>query len=294
MRLRRLILVIVGAPALFSMLPEAHSQDASTVDETGWWSRRPGATEIPDGGFEVAWTLDEQSVAAVRITAGAEAGEDPTFLVLSESGGFGHDTSGLRVCPITGAWQPANPGAYADRPAADCQQAIVAGRDSASARWTIDITSQVSAARGGTLSYLLAPVPTPVDSNVPINAPFQLVFSGAQVLVLQEAAPTTTTTQLDSGFTDPGFVDPGVGGGVPLPDVQTNTTLPELPTSTTAAVDDPEELAAPGPAEAGGSEDDRPWERLVVLVPLSAAAGYGSVFGRRWLREHGPAEEAPA
>jgi hypothetical protein len=296
-RLHRALLVVVGGLALFAVLPEAHSQDASTVDQTGWWSRRPGAAEIADGGFEVAWTLDEQSVAAVRISVGAEAGEDPTFLVLSESGGFGQDTSGIQVCPITGAWRPANPGAYEDRPTGSCEQAISAGRDSASARWTIDITSAVSAAQGGTLSYLLVPTPTPVDSNVPLNAPFQLVFSGAQVLVQQDAAPTTTTTFFDDsgGFTDPGFADPGVGGGVPLPDVQTNTTIPELPTSTTAVVDDPGELAAPGPAEAAGSDDDPPWGRLILLVPLSAAAGYGATYARRWLRERGlSAGGAPA
>ena len=37
---------------------------------------------------------------------------------------------------------------------------------------------------------------------------------------------------------------------------------------------------------------DQPWERLLILVPLSALIGAGTVYGKRVLQQRGVLEEA--
>jgi hypothetical protein len=82
---------------------------------------------------------------------------------------------------------------------------------------------------------------------------------------------------------------PGSSFGVPptgsleLPPIDTTpTTAAPVATTTTAPSDD--FALAPVKQDKG---PPRPWIRLVVLVPLCAAIGVGSVYGRRLLANRG-------
>jgi hypothetical protein len=290
----------------------AGSQELAAITQVGWWSQRPGATAQPDGGFEVAVGVggQEQSAAALRLEAGGELAS--AFISLDEATAVGIQAAGLRACTTTGAWGEANPGDYEDRPPADCDDAVDLTRDDAGGVWTGDVTSLLDPS--GTTLILLEPVGREVVAGLPVVPGFQIQFSGAQVLATGSSAPPvddlgtappapTFDPPAGGGFdapsfaapslTEPGFAGPDLGtadldlGGpeTAAPAPATQTLGEERPSAT-------DDLFAGGPIS-GIPGDPKPWWRLVLLVPLSAAVGVGAALGRRWWHERG-AGDVPA
>jgi hypothetical protein len=314
---RRLATGAVAAAALLAATTAtggpAASQELAAITQVGWWSQRPGATPQPEGGFELAVGLggQEQSAAALRLEAGGEL--TGAVISLDEATAVGAQVAGIRACTTTQAWDDANPGAYDDRPPADCGAAVELTRDEAGGFWTGDVTALLDP--DGTTLILLEPVAGEVVGGLPVVPGFQIQFSGAQVLA------TGTSPAAETGGTPtpvPAF-EPPPGGGVEAPgfdapafdgptfagpdlataELDLGAPEPAAPATTqTIGEERPsptDDLFASGPIS-GIPGDPRPWWRLVVLVPLSAAVGVGAALGRRWWHERvpSPTQDSPA
>lgn len=297
----------LGPLVLAGSVPAAADAPAAV----GWWSRQPGASAAPDGGFEVAAVGGEPaSVAALRFQV--EGSPSSATLTLAESGGTVTPATSLQVCTTGDAWQPANPGPYDDAPEADCTDAADLARDEETKEWTAEVAPLLSSG-----SLMVVPGEAPTGGS-PLDPGFRVTFSAAELTVV--AAPAVSSS--------PAFAEPSGGGGdsaaFPAPSSASPSSpafdtgggsgastfdvpaadAPEASTTvTTVAVD---EEAAEG-ADDGASEEafgapelaagagrarssDRPWGRLLVFVPLSAAVGVASVRGRKLLEQRGVVE----
>jgi hypothetical protein len=290
---------LVGVGLALWSAPVAEAITAYPALETGWWSQQPLAQPVADKGFEVSWALEqEQSMAAVRLDVPALSGQT-VYLALTESGGSAPDQGALRVCVTRDAWTAANPGAYADRPQADCSTtpSVDLGRDANAKEWVGDITSLVG--QGGPISLVVRPVGKEVTAGVPASAPFSVQVSKAETRV-----DDTGGSSGDSDTSEPPVTFDTTGGGgsygvpdVSYPDVGSGLATPDLapiggPATTVApATADPEEQIALGPVDVTSS-GGRPWGRLLVLTPISAGLGTLAAAGRRWWSERTLARRA--
>jgi hypothetical protein len=303
--MRRPFAFVAVALAALALTELAGAQDPPAA--VGWWSTDPTAQPQPEGGFQVAAALGEPaSVAALRFST--PSGVTSATLTLTESGGFVTDASSLQVCTTTDPWTPANPGPMDDAPAPQCASPIALTRDAEAATWTAEV-GPLLPSLGGDPSLMIVPGETP-GAGSPLDPGFRVSFSAATLAVV--AAPGTTTST--TAFSPPGGSGGSGGGGgfqsgPPPPSsssgggsfsgpgpVAPPTTVAD---TTTATVPEPdptsgEAFAAPdfaaGATPGGGRGGDQPWERLLFLVPLAAAAGVGSVYIRRLLTQRGVVE----
>jgi hypothetical protein len=279
----------------------AAALDGDPPSNTGWWSSEPGASAQPDGGFQVgAVGGTATSVAAIRFAT--PSGVSSAQLSLQEaSGGFVTPATSLQVCVTTAAWEPANPGAMADAPAADCAQKAPLTRDATSLVWSADVTALLPSL-GGEPSLMIVPGEAPGGGS-PLDPGFRVAFSAATLAVTaaDSSAVATPTTAFSSGggtdFSSPGgstSYDPGTAGGAisGIGAVTPPTAAPATTSSTIAQSEafSPPQLAAGASPGGGGGGSSKPWVRLLFLVPLSAAIGVGNVYLKRLLTERGVVE----
>lgn len=267
---------VVGGLLAAAVVLGAVPAGAAPPEAAGWWTRRPGAAPRGDGDIELAADLQgEASVAAVRVPAGA------LRLVLTEDGAAPEGTA-FRACPATTPWVPADGGAWDARPQADCDAGAVDAVRGASGQWTVEL---------GTLDatdLVLVPVRRDVVPGLAVG--FTAAFSTLDVVT---SAPT------GSGSSTPRPA-PAPSTGTATPVAPPPTRVPSVavpapnsplvpPAPAPAPVDaPPQETAAPGPGTSvptpmfdfQRTADDRPWGRLLVLVPLSALAGLAAAGGR--------------
>jgi hypothetical protein len=287
-----LVAVVVGTPVLAGAL------DGDPPAQTGWWSQDATASAQPDGGFQVEALAGQAiSVAAVRFST--PSGVTSATLSLQESGGFVTDDGALQVCPTHEPWEPANPGAAEDAPTPDCTTAAALSRDADAAVWTASVAPLLPAL-GGDASLMIVPVGTGDES--PLDA-YQVTFSAAALAVT--AAPGTTASPSTTAYVAPapsgGGTTPSGGSpsfAAPGPTAATTPTTLAPATPLTSPADNtqtatdafqPPSLSAG--ATPGGGGADQPWERLLVLVPLSAIIGVAIVYARRQLEQRGVLEE---
>lgn len=304
MSTRRTLTGASMALASLGLLGGTAAADGDPPAAVGWWTRAPGASAAPDGGFEVAALGSEPaSVAALRF----DVSGTPTAatLTLVESGGTVTPATALQVCTTTAPWEPANPGAYDDAPEADCAAAVDLTRDEEAAEWTAEVGSLLAAG-----SLMIVPADTPGGGS-PLDPGFRVTFSEAALAVV--ATPSVSSS--------PAFAQPTPGGGAYSSPATSSTAggfgggggsdftvtpapagAPEAGTTvTTVAVDEELEEGDGGGAEeafgapelvagAGGSRGGgKPWGRLLVLAPLSAVVGVVTVEGQKRLARRGVA-----
>lgn len=290
-------LVVIAAVLLAAGI--AGALDGDPPAASGWWTDQPGATAQPDGGFQVGGIGGQPvSVAAVRFST--PSGVVSATLSLQESGGFVTPATSLQVCPTTDPWEPANPGPMADAPAPDCSEPVVLTRDADKLEWTAEVAGLLPSL-GGEPALMIVPA-TEGASGSPLDPGSSVTFSGAALKVV--AAPGTTASPTTSlSFTSPsgggGSSSPSFGGSPSSGSVSgigpvTPTSVAAAPPTTVASPN--EEAFAPPALSAGatpgGGDSNQPWERLLFLVPLSAAIGVGSVYSKRLLQQRGVLEEA--
>jgi hypothetical protein len=278
----------------------AGALDGDPPAATGWWTDQPGAAAQPDGGFQVGGVGGQPvSVAAVRFST--PSGVTTATISLQESGGFVTPASSLQVCPTADPWEPANPGATADAPTPDCTNPIVLTRDAENLVWTAEV-GQLLPSLGGEPSLMIVPG-VEAGGGSPLDPGFSVTFSGAALAVT--AAPGTTSTTFSSfsppsggggsgGSSSPSFGGSSSGSVNGIGPVTPTTAAPAPPTTVAAtggeAFAPPEFAAGATPGDGGGKK--QPWQRLLLLVPLSAAIGVGTVYGKRILQQRGVLEEA--
>jgi hypothetical protein len=285
---RALALASVAGLAVL-VVPPSRAQDVGGVSDTGWWSQQPGATAKEADGVQLTWAAEAaQSVAAVHVVVPDIDGE--VLLVLKEAGGFATDLGGIDLCRTTGSWQPANPGAFAARPAVACTAAPPQmGRDSTALEWTGSLAELLADAEpGDTVGIALLPRGVPPADGLPITTPFQVDLSEPTLRVLDTGLPTTVPstapsdqTVIEPGVGEPGYTPPALGdGGF---DVGTVPPAPPVAPPTTAEISEGDDFVALGPID-GTPEPGRPWWRLAVLTPISLAGGFGASVFRKALR----------
>lgn len=296
---RRLLAIGFLVSLVLLVAGVAGALDGDPPTTSGWWTDQPGAAAQPDGGFEVGGVGGQSvSVAAVRFST--PSGVTTATLSLQESGGFVTPASSLQVCPTVDPWEPANPGAMADAPAPDCTNPVPLTRDAAALVWTADVGTLLPSL-GGEPSLMIVPGASGGGGS-PLDPGFSVTFSGAALAVT--AAPGTTTTAFSS-FTPPnsgggGSSSPSNGFGSSSGSVSgigpfTPTTAAPAPPTTAAPTGNQEAFTPPALAAGatpGGGGKHQPWERLLFLLPLSAAIGVGTVYGKRLLQQRGVLEEA--
>jgi hypothetical protein len=316
---RRLLAGVAGAVVVGAAVAgpagvaPAGAAAPAEVAAVGWWSRRPGATAQPPGGFEVAAGLDgPESVAAVRVAVGAPLAR--VVLVLGEREGLFQERAALRVCPAADGWAPANPGPFDAAPAAACDRHAALSRNAAQANWTADVTALLPA--DGTAS--LAVVPVRAD-GLALDPGFQVRFASASLLVEVAAggeagggaggevgrepfggaaAPVGGAAVGDGAGAPVGLgalgdlgpvPTPGPGGVVPAapgaPTAPGSPGAPGVAGATEAGAAEgtagPRPLA--GPALVRGTGRSRPWWRLALVLPASALVGLATAAARRRL-----------
>lgn len=300
-------LAVVSA-ALFvgPWLGVALGEEAAEVSAVAWFSDRPGASAQPDGGFEVADTLDGTSTAAVQLTINATSLSSLT-LVLDETVGVAAEQANVRACLFTGTIGPANPGALDAAPAPDCTGEVLLERDEAG-DWSGNVLGLAQAAPEGA-PFGIALLPGELDSPVPLPTGFSLTFEAASVLATGSFdAPTTTTTFGSGGApaepaaplpvvpppvtSDPNLVNTFDGQQPLTPPTQPGTPEPD---SEAVSEQTAEENALPVPTGSaiGGGGDERPWWRLVLLIPFSAGIGYAAGPLRTWFDERFGGDDPP-
>lgn len=278
---------VIGAPAA-----------AEPPSALGWWTQRPGAAPLGPGAFEIAAGLQgETSVAAVRATVAL--GSNSPRLVLTEASAA-PDGTAFRGCRARAPWEPADAGAWDDRPAADCADAVDAVRVGAG-EWSIDLAPLL--AGGTTIDIVLVPAPVAAVPGLGGSVGFTATFSAAEV---EATPPTTATTIRPSGGTSGPSARPSSSAGSPLPGPRpapSPSTGSAAPTTTATTAAAPPTTAAGGPGvtiaapifeSSGGRDDDRPWGRLLLLVPLSAVAGLAAAASRNTVRRRSEAVGASA
>lgn len=290
----RWLLVAALALGFAAALPAPASADTGPPVALGWWTRRAGATARGDGGFELAAGVQgEESVAALRLAVPADA--TSVRLVVTEAAGAVPSDTAFRACPAVSSWDPADAGAWDARPTADCDAGSVDAAAESSGRWALDLTAFAASATGPTIDVVLLPTPPEAVPGFGTSFGFTAAFTAAEVATDRpttavaagasprpaSAAATTATPPASLPARTPIVAVPAVGPALPPPSARTT------PTSTSAAL-----VGGGGPGEAiaapmfdlARSDDDRPWGRLLVLVPLSAATGLGAAAARNLAR----------
>ncbi len=246
------------------------------------------------------------AVAALRFSVPDDV-MTATLTLEEADGSVVTPATALQACPTSADWAAANPGPSADAPEPDCTSPVALTRDSDSLRWTGDVGS-LFATGGGERSLMILPADPP-DGGPPVDPGFRVSFSGASLATTTPPA-TTPTTAFAGSPPSSASPSPAVGAGSTassssdsLPDVSSYTPSgdsslsPATTAVSTTPTTAPAEVAAPavdtgafqpptlaeGAVAGGGGGADQPWGRLVVLVPLSAAIGVASTFGRRFL-----------
>ncbi len=283
-------LVAALAGVIAPPTPAGATPVGGTVNTVGWWTSRPGAQPLDGDGFEVALGPDgnAQSVAALAVSVD-KARISKLTITLTESRSVGSQFSHLRICRAASGFQPANPGAFSDAPKMDCGGTVVDLVHS-DYMWQGDLAKLLP--DGGAASLGVVGVS---DSQAPVSllvAIADVSIGGDGVFVsASDTGDNTGTTSasaqgsFDSSFGDTSFTNPdpglsGFGGS--------DTVVPPTASATTnSTVSDPtrNDLQAGSIGPRGGPS--RPWLRLVVLTPLSAALGVGLVYLRRLLAARG-------
>lgn len=258
------------AVLVVALVPTVASAQAASVEEVGWWTRRPVTADVPEGGFEVALAPDGAlSVAAVRVRITGEV--ESAELRLVESGGFLQEAASLVVCGVVGAWEPASGGSFSEAPEADCERgAVRLERDADFGSWDGDVTSLLA---GGSPSLMVLPEPTSESGQ----GGFQVVFATAAVDARFEPTPPPTTPPPREPSTPAPAATPH---SPPRPTVAAPIAVPTV--SPPTPVPTPTPLAFRPSVDADG--DRQPWWRLAIFVPLAMVVGALGVVGRKLAR----------
>ena len=278
-----LVAAVVAAVAL-----AVANAAAAPPGAVGWWTQRPGAAPLGDGAIEIAASVrGEESIAAVRVDA-LPGGAVPARLVLTEAAPPTGEAA-FRACPATSPWDPADGGDFGARPTSDCATAVDAVADGAGT-WTIDLALLL--AGGSTADVVLVPNAPELLPGLPAGLGFTISFSGIDVVASSSAAPSTTATPRPAPVAAP---EPARPPASPAPAVRPSPVPAGVPTTVAGVGNDGTGGSLGSPVAPGATvpsimfdlasdSERRPWGRLLLLVPLSAAAGFGAVATRNAAR----------
>ncbi len=278
MRRRLLAAATLVAATLCAGVPVAVAAEAATITAVGWWTQRPGAGELPAGGFEVAlFPNGPVSIAALRVDV-KTAPITNALLELTEAEQVLGDVARVQACPTKEQWTPANPGAWSEAPTPACEGAAVALGRNTDGSWTGDVESLL---RGGSTSIVLVPSQELSDQQQSVT--FQLTFAGARLVASSPAGSNP-----DQDPTPPPFGAPPVIAEPSVPSAPVEPVpVPAAPTAPVPAATPAAAANAFAGTSAEADTEGKPWWRLLFGVPLAVAAGFAAVYARRQLIQRG-------
>lgn len=213
MRRRRLlgaVAVLLGAllGALLVAAPAGAqtTQEASAIDDTGWWTRAkqgplPGDSlvypDVEDGQLVVEGAPDgPTAVAAIRATL--PEGTRAPMLTLEAASATGGDTAVVLACEVDGDWTGDHGGAWDDRPTPECSQSAEGEPEEDGDGWVFDLG--LFRVEEDQLDVVLVAGVDP-NSSGSAGSTFRLVFE----------EPTTSSIEVSESSTDTDFEVPEAG-----------------------------------------------------------------------------------
>jgi hypothetical protein len=292
-----------GAFFVFPTFPTALPRDANIATEA-WWSfygqGLPAAppTTVPADALGVGHIVAQQDkIAAIGITLQAPTGStvQTLSLTLKEAEGvaanIGSDTAAVTACPITGPWEPALNGNWADVPSYDCELAKVAGKRSPDGMWTFDLAVMGEQWLDDEFPLEQAGVILMIEeASTPVQVSFSAIKTGQFRLEFAASAPQESEA-----------APPVVVGGLDVPAAPVAEPAP----ATTTGADEPAVLLTQPTQNKTGSAPEPdilgnlPWGAW-LLVPIalgiagmvSYALGAGAKRGAGGQRRAGAVSRA--
>ena len=286
MRRRRLV-ALAGLAGLLLLVAVAAqgASDIAGVDKVGWWTKRPGAQPLSGPtSFEVASGPDgDESVAALRILIfGSVTKATLSMSEVANMGTAAISVPKLQVCRTDTPWVlTTNPGAFADAPKPSCGGGSAPLTRDTTGNWSGDVTSMLA---GNRSEISLMVVPTP-DTTLPVPPTFIVDIATSRVTTegTPDLSPSASPPTTQAVVTVPAR---GASPPPPAPATITPSTSVAAPAPTTTA---PASVVPPrlGGNRVASTKKRNDWGKLFVLVPLSAIAAFGWVFGRKYATERG-------
>jgi hypothetical protein len=268
--------------ALLGLLP-AHAE-ATTLAQAGWWWRvndgglpagLPTPPNVPEGGLMVAGAPDgATAIAALHFDLSSSETNPVLTLAVAENGDQGGDTAILAACLTGSAWQPANGGAWTNKPFPACAEGSVTGlRAQDGKTWTFALAPLLS---DGIVDVTFVPGVDPTRPEGANGSVFQLVFNAPTAASLATTAGSSDGSSTDFVLPEFGspdvvpsdsgsFTAPAIGGGLSLPPASSFTpALPEADQGLTATAPVVQERNAPLEASPIAAVADH--KALAVLV----------------------------
>lgn len=242
----------------------------------------PPPASVPDGGMYVSNdSLGAVAMGAVRFHPqenGGQVGESRLTLDFS-SGGAGAGGLPIVACPLLEGFQAVSNGAWADRPAHDCQRALARGTIGADGTMSFVLSDAFQQAGQTTLDVVIMPEP---NNGTPFSSTFKPV--GSDALDSFGAVPDRQPAPSPPPFRPDPTAPAASFDAAPRPAGSVNRPQPAAPRpgSETAAPSAGGGAATPGSRSAQPVVDlDEPWElarpvAIALLVALGLALAAAS------------------
>lgn len=196
--------LVIGAVLLASG-GVAAAKDASSIDDTGWWTRANqdaligGALVFPDvspGQLLVEGTPEgATAIAALRATLPKDTTRP--VLTLTAASAAGADTAVLLACQAGSGWTGAHGGQWSAKPNPDCSQSVQGVPEGD--EWTFALEALQF---GDQLNVVFVPGVDP-NSGGSANSTFRIVFD----------RPTEASIQVSESSVEPDFEVPDFDNG---------------------------------------------------------------------------------
>jgi hypothetical protein len=275
--------VLLGFAGLWSAFARS-STDITLVETVGWWTKRAGAQPTGNpANFEVAAGVQgDESIAALRVLVRGDIRKATIVMGEADAPFKALTTPTLRVCPTSDPWrlQPKlDGGAYADAPKPDCTNAVELTRTkdpAGNGSWSGDVTRFLAGARSE-VSLMVVPLPDPKAVLSPAYWVKFLARVDAEGTpdVKPISTPTPPTSPAVSNTPAPPRVAAPAGPVAPA-----TTAPPPTSTPSTAVAAPPKRFAV-----VTASHQNKPWDKLFVLIPLAAIGAALFTGGRKYWAE---------
>jgi hypothetical protein len=193
----------------------------------------------------------------------------------------------LQACPTSSPWQlpssPGTPGAYADAPTPQCDQATIPLARDDKGTWTGDVTALLAGKRSE-MSLMVVPAP---DKTLPVPPTFFVTLATSRVAadgtpdvtqahVVPPPPPPAATPSVSAPTHSPS-ITPSSPAATPI-----TTTPATTPTTEPTATSIPDRL---GGTRVNSTHPPKAWGKLLWIIPLSAIAAMAWARARRVIVE---------
>lgn len=294
--MRRLPIALTAVGLALASVPTA--ADAATLEQQGWWYRlrpaglpteAPARPDVAEGELLVEGS-PEGPVAISAVRFRIDEGEtNPVLTVRTVDQAGVPETTVVLACAADVRWNPAEGGAWDNRPYPDCTTSVEGSPSDDGTTWSFPVAALAS---GSALDVVLLP-------GKLANGPDPVSGSTFRLVLAEPALTTTPALGGGSGVPAPvGPSGPGTSSGSPAGSTFTSPASPTGPftpppavspsvgsatapagaTTATGAVDGDTATPAPArvPVPASSATDERSRAIGFVILALAVAAAFAA------------------